>query len=260
MNAVPRVRVYVHPTCYSSYRLVKGLAEQRLLDRVELVDTSRHPLHALSEGVWSVPWVTVDGVPVATDPVTVEEVAAIIRGEGLEVSVDPVEAFMEAVLHSAYATAVALVYGSVKPVVEEGFVSAALRAPLRGLNPSKLAAELAARLEEVPGQWLDKLVRAAGVSLVRELWWGSQGALTLSELRSITPRTVAAWLLAKASVGRVGLPPNPLEENIAKIASRIASFVQRGAVGLVNKVRKEWEEIVSDKDYQKLLENRALAP
>jgi predicted thioredoxin/glutaredoxin len=259
LKLVSRLRLYVHPTCYSSYVVVKELARRRLLDRIELVDTSRtSPLKLLREGVWSVPWLAdSSGEPLATDPLETAEAVSIVAGTWSQPPLeDPVEAFSKAILHSAYATAVTLVMGSPRYVVDEGFLAASLRARLRGIRVKDLVDKVSSAIERQFDQLLDRLRRAAGVSLVRELWWGSNGDLDVDDLRNLDAGFAAAWLIAKASVGRIGLPAKPWKD-VGRVAKQIAEFVRRGAAGLIAKVRREWEEITTDEEYWRILDSYA---
>ena len=248
-----RIVVYIHPTCAASYEAVKELARRGLLDRVELREATAAA--ALREGVWSVPWVLVDGRPVATDPVPAEEVAAIVEGSWSPGSggFDPLEAFAETVLHSAYAAAVAYLNKGLDQVIDEALVSAATRAPLRGLDPAALAGEIRGKAGELYARWEDAYMRALGISYVRELWWATGGGLDRERLRELaTPENIGAWLLAKASVGRAGLPWRPLLER--ERLERLAGFIQRGAAGLVSRIRREQERILGDEEYWGILE------
>ncbi len=243
--------VYVHPTCHASYEAVKTLAREGLLGSVELRGVV-NPAEALGRRIWSVPWLLVDGRPAATDPVDPGELVEAVRGVWQRRVVDPVEAFMATVLHSAYAAAVAYVHGSLKPVLDEALASAAVRAPLSGLAPRSVLEEVEANERRLYEQWEDKLMRALGVSYVRELWWATGGDLDREAVRAAaTPATAGAWLLAKASIGRAGLPQDPRLRPGA--AEALADFVRRGAAGLLNKVRREQEEILGDTAYWELL-------
>ncbi|KSW12055.1 hypothetical protein CF15_04555 [Pyrodictium occultum] len=248
--------LYIHPTCASSYEVVKHLAGKGLLDSVRLVSTAEPAAsQVLGRSVWSVPWLVVDEVPVATDPVEPAEVEAILLGEGPLEAGDPVEEFMEAVLHSAYAAAVAYLHGSVKPVADTALISAATRAPLRGLDVEEVAREVLERADELYAGWEDKIMRALGISFVRELWWAHGGELEKEQVRELaTPGNVGLWLVAKASIGRSGLPSRPMPPR--ERLERLAGFVRRGAAGLLFKVRREQETILGDEEYWKLLGER----
>ncbi len=246
-----RIVVYIHPTCATSYELVKTLAAEGLLDSVELRDTSI-PGAVLREAVWSVPWILVDGKPAATDPVSAGEAAEIIRGTWSRDIGDPVKAFMETVLHSAYAAALVYLHGSLRPVLDEAFASAAVRAPLSGVEPRSVLEAVEAEAERLYREWEDPIMRALGIYYVREAWWASGGSLSRDQLRAAAaPEAVGAWLIAKASIGRAGLPPKPLPPRGR--VERLASFIQRAASGLVNRVKREQEQILGDEEYWRLL-------
>ena len=247
----PRVAVYIHPTCATSYELVKRLASEGLLERVELRDTSS-PSEALHQGVWSVPWILVDGQPAATDPVEPGEALEIITGAWSRSIANPAEAFMETVLHSAYAAAVAYLHGSLEPVLDEALASAAARSPLSGIDPSKLLGEIRSNAEKLYREWEDKIMRALGISFVREAWWASSGSLDRETLRNMaTPEAVGLWLIGKASIGRTGLPPKPLPSR--ERLEKLASFIHRGAAGLLSRVKREQETILGDEEYWRIL-------
>ncbi|OWJ54558.1 hypothetical protein Pdsh_05880 [Pyrodictium delaneyi] len=245
--------LYIHPTCATSYEVVRHLASKGLLDGVKLVSTSQPGASAvLREAVWSVPWLVVEGVPVATDPVSPKEVESILLGEGPLERSDPVQEFMEAVLHSAYAAAVSYLHGSIEPVIDTAFVSAATRAPLRGLDVEEISREIQSRAGELYAEWEDKLMRALGISFVRELWWASRGELSKEKLRELaSPENVGLWLIAKASIGRNGLPDKPLPDQ--ERLEKLAGFVQRGAAGLLSRIKREQEKILGDEEYWRLL-------
>jgi len=249
-------RLYFHQSCATSREVILGLSRRGLLERVELIPLDGG-IESLRAGVWSVPWLVIDGMPVATDPVTADEVAEIINGGKVDVG-DPLDAFMNAVLHSSLATALTLLHGSVAAVADPSLASAAARSPLTGVDPEALAARVRAEGDRLFLEWRDKLRRAATVSYVRELYWASGGAITAEELAAhATQASVGAWLIAKGSLGRAALPPRP--KGVAREdAEWIASFVRRAARGLLEKVREEQESIYSDSEYLGLLRARGI--
>ncbi|MCE4601729.1 MAG: hypothetical protein F7C08_02485 [Desulfurococcales archaeon] len=246
-----RVEILIHPTCATSYKVVKHLHSKRLLGKAELAPTSS-PRHAFRARVWSVPWIIVDGIPAATDPVTPEEVESIILEGKAEIPRDPVKAFMEAVLHSAYAASVAVVHGSINPVLDEDLASAALRTPLGGPSPGQLRIH-----DTVYMEWSNMLVRALAISLVRELWWATRGSppslVELGNLEAIA----GTWLLAKASIGRAGLPGDPSSREV-KGAGELAEFLSKTYNSLVKRVEREQKMILGDKEYWRLIEDLGL--
>lgn len=252
-----RVRILIHPSCAASYEAVKKLAEEGLLDRVELASTAA-PGEAMRLAAWSVPWVLVDGAPAATDPVEPLEVVEIATGTWSRRVEDPVAAFMSAVLHSAYAAAVAYLHGSLEPVLDPALASAAARSPLSGVEPGSVLEAVRGDAARLYAEWEDRLMRALGISFAREAWWASGGRLDREALLGLaSPEAVGAWLTAKASIGRTGLPANPVPSR--ERLERLASFIQRGAAGLVSRVRREQERILGNEEYWELLRRKGLA-
>ncbi len=247
-----RAILVIHPSCPVSRRVVLKLADEKLLDSVELLD-ARDPRVVLGYGVWSVPWLVLDGVPAATDPVSEDEVVALLRGGDVEPR-DPVEAFSDTLIHSSFAAAVSLINDDPTLVVEHGFVSAALRAPATRADVDR-AMQLI--VERLPGEWgaglRDKVARALGVSFVRELYWARGGATRDEILEAVERGAVRLWLLGKASLGRGGLPWRPYRV-VAEAAEPVERFVKRGVVGLLKKVEREVRELEGDARYWELLE------
>ena len=230
-----RIRIYYHETCYSSFRLLTALEMENLLDRVELVRAGSPSVY--SDGLlWSVPWITLDGKPVATDPVSIDDVKAIL-GMGSLVEKPYIQAFTEAILHSSYATSLSLLHGSLKPVIEEKFVSAALRAPIRGIDLSQAMEQLERSSEKLFGEIYDSMVKSAGIAFLRTLWWAHKGNLSDFPPDNIEV-LVGFWLLSTASIGRVGLPRDPRKPKV-EAAKRIAEFVESSWGRLVSRIESE---------------------
>ncbi|ABM81210.1 hypothetical protein [Hyperthermus butylicus] len=251
--------IYIHPSCPASRNLVLYLHEKGLLNRVELVSTARPSTSGLlREAVWSVPWLVGEGVPLATDPIEPGEAELIIREFRTTRTSNPLDDFAEAILHSAYASAVAYLHGSLEPVLDCDFVMAATRAKLRGLDVSQVLLEAGHRAADLYADLEDKIMRALGISYVRELYWASGGSLSREELVELaTPIHVGAWLIAKASLGRSGLPSKPVPDK-ARL-ERLASFVRRGAAGLLRRIEREYQEVMEDENYWRILEEHGLA-
>ncbi|MEB3774147.1 MAG: hypothetical protein GSR86_04375 [Desulfurococcales archaeon] len=244
------ITMIIHPTCATSYTIVKHLHSKGLLEKVELLSASDMGI-VFKHRVWSVPWIMVNGEPVATDPVEPGEVEGIIEGSGIEPPRDPTLRFMETVLHSAHASSLALLWGSLDPVMDEDLIKAALRSPLTGytakdLDPSRIDYD----------EWMDKFGRALAISFVRELWWAAEGnppqePPPMDELRVY----VRHWLISKASLGRAGIPLNPLKNDYSRIDS-MARFLGASYKALLRRVKREQEAILSDELYWRILEDR----
>ena len=250
--------IVVHPTCAVSYRAVKRLAEEGLLDRVLLLD-ARDPRVVFEYRVWSVPWVLVETreglVPSATDPVSEDEIVEMVKGVYERGDVDPVAAFRDALVHSSFAAAVALVNDDPGIAVSRELVAAAIRAGF-DVTPWRLVDESIAEVRDaIRDAWSElrgMVARALGVSFVRELWWSRGGSLDREGLvAAVESGAVRLWLEAKASIGRGGLPWDP--RHITEVAELVERFVVRGAVGLLRKIEREQKEILGDDEYWEIL-------
>ncbi len=241
------VKIVYHPTCATSHRVIKALLENELIDKVNL-ESIETPLPSITSGIWSVPWILVDGDPVATDPVEPDEVVALVRdGKPLEARGDPYEMLAEAILHSAFASAHVITASSLKPVLTGSFARAALRSRYTGYTLESLDP---ARLEELYAEWRGKFARALAFSFVRELWWSSQGSIEAETVKSIPLEAFAAWVIGKASVGRIGIPVKP-QPDMGALEEGYNMLV-KGASRLIARIEIEQETILADEEYLKL--------
>ncbi|MEB3779501.1 MAG: hypothetical protein GSR85_04640 [Desulfurococcales archaeon] len=243
--------MYIHPTCATSYSIIKYLYEKDLAGRLRIVNTS-NTLNIPGFKIWSVPWITYKGKPIATDPVDGEEVEVLINGGNIEVK-DPIEAFMNTILHSVLASAISVLHASIEPVVDVDLINAATRGTLQSDDLVGIIEKIRLASDKLYSEWRDKLVRALAVSFVRDAWWGSEGELDSEQLQSMASGNyISAWLIAKAGIGRVALPDNPLryDKEAVKIMSK---FISSNARGLIRKIEREQEMILSDHEYWEVI-------
>ncbi|MET1101834.1 MAG: hypothetical protein ABWW69_05090 [Pyrodictiaceae archaeon] len=246
-----RIRIYIHPLSIACYNIVKTLEAESLLDRVVIVNTSVVGASGIiRHGVWSVPWITVDGKPLATEPIPVDEVIDIIvYGRAHEVH-DPVEAFINTIVASTLASAIAFLHGSLYPVLDKALAMAAVREPLTGIDTDKLLEEVRSREREIYSDAEEKLVRSLAIAFMSDIWWIVRGKC--SEIEGLVrDEVVALWLIAKASIGRLGLPPRP-SISMERIGM-LRAFIEDNLKGLCNRVVKDYETILSDEEYWRLL-------
>uniref|UniRef100_A0A7C2FR86 Uncharacterized protein n=1 Tax=Thermosphaera aggregans TaxID=54254 RepID=A0A7C2FR86_9CREN len=108
-------------------------------------------------------------------------------------------------------------------------------------------------MRELYDEWVDKLRRALAVAFTRELYWSSNRKLAADDLVNVSrPEVIGAWLLAKASIGRVGLPSNPLGAGMAN-AGEISSFISKTGKGILNKFENEANMLFNDNDYWEMI-------
>jgi len=242
---VGNIVIIIHPTCATSYKIIKYLKAKGILDKVEVLN-SDSPATTFKYNVWSVPWILLDGEPVATDPIEPEELYSIINAIKINMNWNPTDKFMETILHSAYASSITLLHDSIKPVMDEDLIKAALRTRITRLTREEIKVT-----RELYISWKDKLARALAISFIRELWWATQGnppeTLTKRELDTLIP----IWLISKASIGRAGLPNNPAKT--LHTTKPIIDFIQKTYKNLLKKIQREQETIYTDKEYWKTL-------
>lgn len=246
---MPRLVLVFHPTCYSSFLVVKHLYKEGLIDRVHLVNSSKTTGHAGTGLVWSVPWITVDGIPAGTDPISGEEVALMVKGGFRGGEVDPVKRFMEAVPASAYASALLALHMSIEPLMDRGFISAITRSPFTGLPPSDAMKEILDNKDYVLEELLPRASRALAVNMARDLWWSG-----LDKPEPPSREFVGSWLIAKAGIGRVGLPSKPLLERHRGVEALI-EILESEFERLLFRVAREQRAILGDREYWALLES-----
>ncbi|MCX8196275.1 MAG: hypothetical protein N3F67_04280 [Acidilobaceae archaeon] len=236
------ITVYVHPSCYSSYLLLKALGKK--LSGVEF-KALRTPQASLSRGIVSVPWVEVGGVPAAADPVEAEEVEQMALGS-YSPRPEPEQAFLKALLGSSFASSLSLLHGDVFPAISEALVSAAIRAPYSGLPVREVAQSLRRSSKALYEAVEDKLARAVSMTYVRELYWAGSAEVKVDRA------AFSSWLLAKASIGRAGLPLDPREKNEKGIDIAL-SLLESEKEKMMERVRREQSTIYGDREYLELV-------
>ena len=248
------ITIVIHPTCASSYRLVKNLVEVDLIDKIRLVDISS-PKNFTKSRPWSVPWVVVDGKPIAADPIDIYEVAEIIN-DSWSRQIDIEEQFMKTVLSSAYASSLVYLWENIEIVLEDSFIVAAVRASLSGLEVEKIRRILEAKSRKLYTEWEEKITRSLAYVLIREYWWSSGGKTTAQELRrTLNREVIGLWLLGKASIGRVGLPPRPLlgREKTKLLLDTILGSLEK----ILARIEREQTTILGDREYWEILDRYA---
>ncbi len=240
------LEIHFHPTCASSYRLVKHLHGAGILGRVRLLDVSLPGPSGAMYGVWSVPWIVMKGRPVATDPIKPEEVEEFVLTGRMRPPRHTIGAFVRTLIHSMFASALVYLHRSLEPVMDPSFISAAVRTPAGGPDPGGVIDTLRRKEEEVLDRWMGDVAYTLAVGYVRTAYWASgrvRGEPAKEE--------VASWLLSTASIGRVGLPwrPGIVSDRVGKLVD----LIREGKEELQEKVKREQETILRDDEYWEIL-------
>ena len=250
-----RVTLYVHPLCSSSYRVLKEL--WRVFSGAggaEIVVVDRVPGLVLRKLVVSVPWLEVDGVAVATDPLDPQLVVAALRGEDLRRFAptsprDAVELLGRGVVASSYASILSLIHQGLEPVLDlRDFVAAASRARLAGFEEEVLKLVAEAR-EELYRELRGLVLRAVAKNFVREVAWVSENPE--DALRRVSVEQVALWMVAKVSLGRSLVPLNL--NRVLGVAREVIEVLRERGRRYLESVAEELRVLTQDTEYASIL-------
>ena len=201
----------------SSYNVVKSLKDEGLLRSIKLVDVS-NDLGVITElGLLSVPAISKDGKILGIDPLEPDFVKALLTGDEVTIEKyvpksysEALDRFSVSLIHSSYASILALIHNSIDPLLNTKFIDHAVRLELvSSLSKDKLIEEIKLRSRDIFESLKDKMVRVAAKNYLREVVWIlgiDVDELTLKKY--IDRDLITQWLLAKASVGRVLVPYN----------------------------------------------------
>ncbi|MEL9990116.1 MAG: thioredoxin [Thermoproteus sp.] len=243
------ISVVVHHTCASSWKLFRGVKAKGL--RVEFVPASFSHLRQMALGI---PAVFVDGELVLYDPVTVEDLEALASGSARrELSPDKaIENFITGVVYNQAFLSLAVLHGSFKPLLADREVVEVLtRARFHGdLKAAEAArAEIQRRDKELFAENRELMLKSLAYGLTRELYW-----LGLRP-SSLSAEHVSMWLLAKATVGRIGLQyPKPHVDRAT--AEAVAAILKERGEHYMAKIAEEQAAISADSEFLSLFAER----
>ena len=248
-----RITVYIHPTCMSSYKLIKQLHLEGLLSKVGVRNTSRGA-EAMERKIYSVPWVLMGDNPVATDPVSAGEIKELILSGSISVKSSPRDLFVNSIISSAFMAAQVLLRKDVRVALEREFLEAALRSRVGGYEPRVVVEDVTGKGGELYETLEPFLARSLAYSYVRELLWakglGSEPDFDIVSRKEI----VGSWILAKASIGRAFLPNKPVIVGHSGVEA-IAEIVLEKGEAIARSIREEQETIMRDEEYWNILES-----
>jgi len=238
-------RLVIHPLCYSSYKLLKNLLDDKEnLDKVKIFSG----INPVSSGLfnyhlWSVPWLTMKSSPIATDPLSYDEVKTILGGGKPKIH-DVEKAFVRGVLASGYAASISLLHESFESILDNVFLQAIFRSRLTGISPSVIK-EI--DLSYLYKESVERIVKSVSYNFVRETYWASSEKGFKKTLKDVNTIMIGSWLLGKASVGRIGHPLDPFK--VKKASRNILLFLKDNMDVVADWIIKEQREIRGDKAY-----------
>jgi predicted thioredoxin/glutaredoxin len=236
------IEVVIHHTCASSHKLYSALKGKP----IKWTPATISHLRAMALGI---PAVYADGRLVLVDPVKPEDVEALLAGRnegGLGVE-EAVENFAAGVLYNQSLLSLALLHKSFKPLLDRELVEVLTRARYRGRLEAagEAARAIAERDAELFAENYERMVKAAAYGLVRELYWLGLRPGDVDE------KYAALWLLAKATVGRIGLQfPRPGVDK--RVAADLAAVLRERGDSYYARIEEEQRAIASDADFMSL--------
>lgn len=242
------IKIVLHHTCKSSYTLYKALRGAPGVE-FEMAGVPYFPY--LRRYVLSVPAVFKNGELVLLDPVEPDDVIALRDGKAQkELDIDEaVENFVRGIMASQALLATVMLYKSVKPVLDPDLVSVLSRA--RYHLQERKTLQILERIREKEGELLsehwERLVKLLTFGLVREMYWLG------IDVGEVEKSHVKMWILAKATLGRLGLPhPKPAVPN--EVADAVYATLRESGRRYLDKVTEEQSIILGDADFLSLIQ------
>lgn len=237
--------LYVHPLCYSSYKLIKGtlslLEEKRV--RVVLVD---NPVAsgALESTILSVPYLVIGGKPAAVDPLDEAEARSLLEG-GSAIVYEAWKMMARSILASGYLTTLSIVHGpeALPRLLPRSFIEAALRSNHGGHSPE--VAYTGEFWERVWRRLWKKAPTVVAYNYARHAYWSLRALGRKADPRSLREHleseasleSIAQWIISMSSLGRVG---NPLSFEDKGVATRLGEAAERALEVLKTGEVAEW--------------------
>lgn len=250
--------VYFHPTCPTSIKLLKKLWEERLHEKVLLIDVSESPYRAFEKGLLSVPGVEIDGKIVVQGVLFNEVLEFIVKGEAITIPYrgpsELVKRFMRGVLESFAVTSWAYVNWRLTPILEnESFTSSVIGVygidyenAIKGLVESVKSSE-----ERLLEEYSKYMVRSAAYNYIRELYWlGGVDSIKRGSIHRVGLEELGHWLMLRSSIGRVGLNIRPLSEELKRRIDKVREYLLENFEEIIEKILREQEE--NKKTYETL--------
>ena len=237
--------LYVHPLCYSSYKLIKGtlgtIREKQV--RVVMVD---NPVasSALERSVVSVPYLEIGGRPSAVDPLDAGEAQRLLEG-GDAIVYEAWKMMARSILASGYLTTLAIIHGprALPQLLPRVFIEAALRSNHGGHSPEVVHAR--EFWERVWERVWEKAPTVVAYNYARHTYWSLRalgkkvdpGSLREHLERMASTELLVQWIISMSSLGRAG---NPLSFADKELSTRLREAAGRALEELRSEAVAGW--------------------
>lgn len=257
------ITLLIHPTCYTSYNLVKKLHEYKLLEGIELVDVASNPSIALSYHVLSVPAIVVDNNLVYAGPIDIGKTIRLLK-EGLnairvKASIDEIADMIVKTIADSFALSSIAVYNGIESVLK---FKETIRAGIGLIDDEKLdeAISLISNSEEYKEEILSKAYRNIAYNIIRIVYWtyGKRLRNLRDLLEFLSLDHIALLIEASAIYGRVGLIHYRRKELIEKIRP-VYSYITENFNNMYERITVEQDKIIFDDDYLEILKAKKVS-
>ncbi len=237
--------LYIHPTCYSSYLLVKGAG--RYIGNIDIRIAVDTPVEYMRLGLFSVPMIYSGGTPIIADPIEPDDLKALMEGGLGDIGMDDaVGHTVNGIMASQFLLANVLLHGSITRVVDAETLKVISRLRLHGAEHmvGALAEKIARSEPDILRDNMETFVRVLALGIVREMYWLGM------DLEEMDRTHIAMFLMDKASIGRVALPFKP---EMPKIVDIVYEVLSERKYAYLSKVKTEQDAIYGDAEYMEFL-------
>ncbi|MGC8993843.1 MAG: thioredoxin, partial [Pyrobaculum sp.] len=227
------IRIVLHHTCKSSYTLYKALRGTPGL-KFEMATLPYFPY--LRQYVLSVPAVFVDEKLTLLDPVEPSDVQALLDGKTeKELDIDEaVENAVRGVMASQALLSAVMLHKSLKPILDPELVAVISRARFHKQEHKtpQIIQRIREREEEILAEHWEHFVKLLALGLVREMYWLG------IDVEEVEKSHIKMWLLAKATVGRLGLP-HPVPKTREDVVDSVYTVLREAGRRYMDRVAEE---------------------
>ncbi|MFN3804224.1 MAG: thioredoxin [Pyrobaculum sp.] len=199
------IRIVLHHTCKSSYTLYKAL---KGVGGIKFEMASTPYFTYLKDYVFSVPAVFYGNELILLDPVEPDDVMTLKEGKNKrELAIDEaIENFARGIMASQAILTTVMLHKSLKPALDPHLVSILSRAKYHSQEEKlpQIVETIVRQEGKILTEHWETFVKLLTYGFIRELMWLEV------EIDEVDKSHIKTWLLAKATVGRLGLPhPRP---------------------------------------------------
>ncbi len=240
----------------------KLYGKKELFERIIIIDAASKPAYATTMGILSVPIIVLEGEPVYSGPIDIDEAIRLLEsGNPLPGSNSPVRELAERIpliIGDSQALSSILVYNDLNAVLGyRNTIKTGLG--VRDENVVSNAIDEFINDKELIEKAYHKAIRNLAYNTVRLLYWTYCNRINnvrdFEEFLSLDH--LALLLEVSAIYGRIGLV-HYRRKNVVERTRPIYEYIRDRFSKILKYVINEQEEIIGDEEYLSILENRGV--